>query len=292
MGKLTIIFIAISAYIIVTNSSIFNGTCKPIVNEHDCVEKSFFEKLTKPKSYQVIAHMELEKNHGVTMFYTYLRSNLMATITYDSEITFTINCFKIPFEIKHQDFMNFKLKTRGCNNIFAMFKQFHNKKYDFYSYTNKNPILITIFKIDNYLSIWGCISCGNSSVDQAAWILMDDENNIEYDRKMLKHYLDDFLEKMKPKINQTILNLTNNMFRVYKVSEDYNACYNISDENKVFNEIKKNFPLNTTLMSLISIDGTTKKRFAVVLMMFLGHIIFMIGFFAVGYLIVVWCCKE
>lgn len=292
MGKFTILFLVISLYAIVIHSNIFNGSCEAIVNEDECADKIFSQKLPQPKSYQVIGHMEFEKNHGVTMFYSYLRNNLIATISNDKEIRFTINCFKIPFDIKHQKFMDFKLKIMNCNDVYALFMQLRSKNYDFFSHSNKEQIFTTILKIDNYLSIWGCKSNGKSSSDRAAWILMDNENKIEFDSVKLRNYLEDFLEKLRPKINKTGLKLTSKEFKIYGITDDYYGCYNSLDEKGVYSEIKSDFPLNKNKTSDKDIAESTKKKLTFAILMFFGHIIFMVGFFSVGYLIVVWYYKE
>jgi len=293
MGKITILFIIISLYAIIIHSNIFDGFCDAIVNEDECADKIFSKKLTQPKSYQVIAHMKFEKNHGVTMFYSYLASNLIATISNDKEILFTINCFKIPFEIKHQKFMDFKLKIMNCNDVHALFKQVRSQNYHFFSHSHKAPFFTTILKIDNYLSIWGCIPNANSSSDRAAWILMDNENKIEFDSEKLRNYLEDFLEKIRPKINKTGLKLTSKAFKIYGITDEYYGCYNSLDEKAVYSEIRREFPVkNKTKSSNIDIKESTKMKFTFAILMFFGHIIFMVGFFSVGYLIVVWYYKE
>ncbi|CAG9806555.1 unnamed protein product [Chironomus riparius] len=293
MAKLTILFIVVSSFAVITNANIFNGSCEPIVNEDICVDQSYFEYLTEPKSFQVIGHMEFDKRQGVTMFYSYLKTNLIATISSYNGIHFSINCFKIPYKIKYQKFMDFQLKIPKCNDVYSLFMQMRNLNFNFNRHVNKEPIVISTFKIDKYLSFWGCRPMdGKSVVDRAAWILMDNGNNIEYDSEKLKVYLDDFLDKLRTKINETRIKISSNSFTVYNISDKYTSCHSSFDEKAVYSEIKKDFPSKQIKQSNLKIDESMKLKFGYMILMFLGHFIFMLVFFAIGYQVVIRCYKE
>ena len=293
MGKLTILFIIVSSFSVITNANIFNGNCDPIVNEDFCVDQKYFENFTSPKSFQVIGYMEFDEGHGVTMFYSYLKNNLIATISSNNGIYFSINCFKIPFKIEYHKFMDFKLNIPNCNQIYALFMQFRNVKYNFHNHINKDPISISVFKIDKYLSIWGCKPMdGKSSVDRAAWILMDNEDNIENDSEKLKVYLEDFLDKFRTKINQTRIQITSKSFIVNNITSKYSSCFDPLDEKTVYGKIKKDFPTTKMTEFNLKMDETKKLRFGYMILMFLGHFIFMLAFFSIGYQIVNCYYKE
>ncbi|CAG9806554.1 unnamed protein product [Chironomus riparius] len=293
MAKLTILFIIVTSFAVITNANVFSGKCDPIVNEDICVDQIYFEKLKGPKSFQVIGHMDFHKRNGMTMFYSYLNSNLIATLSNYNGVYFSINCFKIPFNVKYQKFMNFKLNFPNCNSVYSLFMQMRSEKLDFYKHTNKEPIVTSVFKIDKYLSFWGCKPIdGKSTVERAAWILMDNENNFEYDSEKLKVYLEDFLTKFRTKINQTKLQINSSSFTVYNITDKHTSCYYSLDEKGVHSEIKRDFPLNKLTQSTSKFDESTKVKFGYMILMFLGHFIFMVAYFAIGYQIVVWYCKE
>lgn len=296
MGKLTILFIIVSFYAFYAYSTIFHGHCDKIVNENFCIDKNYFESFTKPKSFQVIAHLKFNEIEGINLFYSYLSKNLIATISNDGEIVFSINCFKIPFDIKYQKNVNFHLKVLGCNTIDAEFRTGNDTNRELFNYINRTPILSTIYKIDNYFTIWGCNTYLEHMTDRAAWILLDNDGQIEYDAEKMHGYLDDFLKKFKPTLNKTGLgHLRSDFFTIYSITNEFHSCYDTLNQNAVFLQIKSDFPKNVnvrnTTQTLIEEDET-KLKITVALLMITGHVLFMIAFFYIGYQIVIRCFKE
>ncbi|CAG9806556.1 unnamed protein product [Chironomus riparius] len=297
MGKITILFIIVSSYLFIANSATFNGYCEPIVNEKVCIDKTFFENLTSPKSFQVIAHLKFSNVQGATMFHTYLKKNLIATISNEGGILFSINCFKIPADIKFQKHLNFQLKIKACNTLDADLKDANNINHELYNYTNKSPLITSIYKTDNYFTIWGCNTIAPHLTDRAAWILLDNDGQIEYDTKKLRVYLNDLLRKIKPLLKKIGLSQLNvDSFTVYNITNEYYSCYDELNKKSVFQYVMNDFPQKMSALNVsdktIDLKDSTKLKITVALLMLIGHVLFMVGFFTIGYQIVIRCFKE
>lgn len=275
----------------------YHGYCDPIVNDNVCIDNKYFESFTTPKTFQVIAHLKFTgEMEGANMFYSYLSKNLVATISNDGEIVFSINCFKIPFDIKYQKNINFHWKVLGCNTIDAKFNAANDINHELHNYTNRTPILTSIYKIDNYFTIWGCKQNLQHMTDRAAWILLDNDGEIEYEVTKLRGFLDDFLEKSKPILNKTGLNhLKSESFTIYSITNELYSCYDTLNQNAVFLHVKSDFPKHVNIRNItktIVEEDTTKLKLTVALLMITGHVVFMLGFFYFGYQIVIRYFKE
>jgi len=298
MGKITILFIIVASYAIFAYSKMFHGYCDPIVNEDVCIDNKYFENLAMPKSFQVIAYMKFNGIKGVNLFNSHLNRSLVATISKDEkELVFSINCFKIPFKIKYQKHVNFRLKFKKCSIFDGDFKEANDQTHVLFNYINKSPILMSFYKIDNYLTIWGCNSNLEHISDRAVWILLDNDGDIEYDTEKLRSQLDDFLKKIKTILNKNgLAQLNSGLFTINNITTDNYSCYDTFDQKDVSQYAMKDIPkqmtrLNASHQTTESIDET-KLKFTVALLMVTGHVLFMVGFFTIGYQIVIRCYKE
>ena len=156
---------------------------------------------------------------------------------------------------------------------------------------------MSIYKTDNYFTIWGCNVNSPHKTDRAAWILLDNNGQNEYDTKKLRSFLDDLLQKIKPSLQKIGLSqLNGDLFTIYNITNEYYSCYDGLNQKSVFQYVMNDFPQKKSALNIsektVELKDSTKLKITVALLMLAGHVLFMVGFFTIGYQIVIRCFKE
>lgn len=219
--KAHLIFLLFSTSI---SAKIFQGKC-PIdefAGYSECVNKDTILSSQSDDSryHQVIAWMEYEQAHGITMFYSLYKQNLVALIQV-KEKQFAITCWSmVESPLSNYFTFNFKFDEREkCNAANSSF-YVSRRSLDLKKFTDTRKSLIYVTKQNEYLVFWGCSTIDEHSYDLAAWVLFSNSSLFVQETKELHLHFGIFLKSLE----NTSLNLTFKNFRVNELFFNSKSC--------------------------------------------------------------------